>query len=459
MSGNAGDWVRGGTPRETGADWEADQSDYGTAVGPEEWDDYSSEQSVPVDGRPSQATPGDRGSSAVEARTEPSQQAETEADQSVEPGQSAEHDQPLQHDQSVENVQSVQPDQSAEPDQPVEPVQLGEEVQESRDEDVPRDADGWPIPADEQPSSAPVAAEPVMSHDARVHAPTADEVDLPETQDDEPRADEAPQEPVGEPDLEATAFHRPIDDEATRPRPVVTPVVTNVVAGAAPLSGASPLPAGLYRDASDETRVMAAPAAHTDLDEQEAEERRLQEQLAAERHARNQRLGVVAPSGASEAQQPVGFTKLHTDRFLPSLGLFVLRLVTAAVLGVAGYRILMAPEATAQTLQATLVPEPQLSAWILGATLAALALLLVIGMLQRLVGLVLLAFAVASLVLLRWGPFNIFSPSFEGFPFLGDKELLLAGIGMLLLSMGGGSWGVDGAFRRSRAQARADRAA
>ena len=46
-SHDAGDWVRQSTPR--GADWEDEQSEYGTALDPAEWDDHVAEQSVPVE--------------------------------------------------------------------------------------------------------------------------------------------------------------------------------------------------------------------------------------------------------------------------------------------------------------------------------------------------------------------------------------------------------------------------
>ncbi|MEO7587124.1 MAG: hypothetical protein ABIS84_03765, partial [Arachnia sp.] len=47
-SGANGEWVRQGTPHDDNADWNEEQSEYGTAISPTEWDDYSSEQSVPV---------------------------------------------------------------------------------------------------------------------------------------------------------------------------------------------------------------------------------------------------------------------------------------------------------------------------------------------------------------------------------------------------------------------------
>lgn len=537
MTGNAGDWVREGTPRDADAEWADDQTDYGTAVSPEEWDDYSSEQSVPV--VPPAAASAEPAEPA--APVEPVEPVEPET---VELGDEAdprwEHfDAPsvpadAEGDGFVDRTASDY-DEAATPQADELPAeQTGSQHHDVGDDGsagVPADAEavapeptGATVASDWQEPEAPV--DPVVVHDASVHGETADLPDegvaVADIAPDEPAdvaaqetlvadaeagLDETPEahgatavdeslvdagaddtdaafrspsdapavDPMAEDDPDATQVYQAnFDDvdDTTRVRPVVAgaepsgvgaTAATAVAAGAAgAAAGASTLPAGLYRNNdSDDTQILATPTTggYPDLDEQEAEERRLQAQLAAERQARNQRLGVVDTSDANETRAASGFVKLNTDRFFPSFGLFVLRVITAGILGIAGYRILTAIPATAETLGATMIPEPRLAAWILGFTLGALALLLVIGMLQRLVGFLLLAIAVASLVFLRWGNFNIFSASFEGFPMLGDKELLLAGIGLLLLSMGGGSWGVDGAFRRSRANARAEKAA
>ncbi|MDO5737496.1 MAG: hypothetical protein Q4P15_13595, partial [Propionibacteriaceae bacterium] len=47
-SGDNGEWVRQGTPQDDNANWNEEPSEYGTAISPAEWDDYSSEQPVPV---------------------------------------------------------------------------------------------------------------------------------------------------------------------------------------------------------------------------------------------------------------------------------------------------------------------------------------------------------------------------------------------------------------------------
>ena len=60
--------------------------------------------------------------------------------------------------------------------------------------------------------------------------------------------------------------------------------------------------------------------------------------------------------------------------------------------------------------------------------------------------------AIGSLVFIRWGSFSIFVEGVEGF--IGDKDLLLAAVGILFFSLGGGKAGVDGAISASRHHAR-----
>lgn len=235
---------------------------------------------------------------------------------------------------------------------------------------------------------------------------------------------------------------------------------TDVLAPAAAGAGGGAAIAGIYRDgdthrATESTEVLTA--TDPDLDERE-EERRREEQLEAERRARAERLGVVETSRDNEYRPAAVKPKRVTDKFFGSLGLFLLRLVTAVVLGVTAYSMLSPVGTTADILEPTLIPEPRLVSWIVGFTLAALAVLLVLGLFTRLVGFLILAYAVCVLVFLRWGSFNPFGQNFLE-ALHGDKELLLAGIGVLLLTLGGGGWGIDGWFRRSRARAKAERMA
>ncbi len=74
-SRDAGDWVRQGTPR--GADWEDEQSEYGTALDPAEWDDHAAEQSVPVESPNPRPRPATRAAGAQDFSSTPTPQPTT----------------------------------------------------------------------------------------------------------------------------------------------------------------------------------------------------------------------------------------------------------------------------------------------------------------------------------------------------------------------------------------------
>ena len=217
---------------------------------------------------------------------------------------------------------------------------------------------------------------------------------------------------------------------------------------------------GTADEQPEATAVMQAPAQETiptppsspiPVAEQE-EERRRREKLEAERAARNERLGVVATSPRNASRALVEKPRRTTDGPLASFGLFFLRLITAAILTVLAYQGLTNVEGTTEALSRTHLPEPRMLVWIGGFLLAAMALLLVIGLLQRVVGALLLLMAICSLAFIRWGAFSPFLPGLDGF--LGDRDLLLGAVGLLLICIGGGGWGIDAAFRHSREAAR-----
>lgn len=545
------DWVRQGTPRDVDAEWNDEQSEYGTTVSPVEWDDYSSEQSVPVARpRPVAQPPAEGQTEGAETADHPAAQADepvtdpapaagaqeaVTADEQAEASDDAAvvgaplEEQPVLtdevSDQTTVPVQEAPVDEPTLSDEPAfvdepaladeqafadEPALADEAVQDPFvDEPVASpdpDPFGEPGQADEDPTTdipAPVTGSAATAYAAEEGAgesyeeesfdePVADEYDEP--RDDEPVTagydTDAGYEATGQEPAADEPLAEDMDPEATRVAPAYVPeeevadesladdptadetVVQDVdddpdatrvvpvavgAAGATAAAGGSPLPDDLYRTGEtaviDDREALAARA--READEAEARERELQAQLDAERRARDERLGVVATSPENEVRDPATAYKVSTDRFFGSLGLFVMRLVAAAVLGITGYQVLTNVDRTTEFLGQTMIPEPRLVTWIVGFTLGALALLLVIGLLQRVVGVLLLLLSIGSLVFIRWGTFSPFVEGREGF--LGDKTLLLAAIAFVLIGVGGGLWGVDGAFRRARAAAKAER--
>ncbi|OCL36981.1 hypothetical protein BCR15_11975 [Tessaracoccus lapidicaptus] len=370
MSNN--DWVQQGTPRDD--EWTAEQDDYGVPVEPAEWDDYASEQTVPVPPAPAQPEP-----------------VEEPADQIEEPAAAT-------------------------------PVP----------EPAPTDPAGEPDAWDEEPAS-PEFQETAEDTTAAQEAEAGEQETLHER--DETALDEP------------TQHHLPPVAPGTGAGvgPAAVPLAAGAAAGAAAM-------AGLYRGDTDPERTQVIDGAqHQRLADELAEEERLAEQLRADREARAQRLGLVATSEANAVREAPAARPRGVGHF-GSFGLFVLRLVTASILGVVGYQILSDVDATAEFIGRTLIPEPVTVAWSVGFGLAAMAVLLVIGLAVRVVGVLLAIVAGCSLAFIRWGQFSPFVDGMEGF--LGDLDLLLLAVGIVFLTLGGGRWGIDGAFAKARQNAR-----
>lgn len=197
------------------------------------------------------------------------------------------------------------------------------------------------------------------------------------------------------------------------------------------------------------------------------------ERLQAERNARREaRLAALAPAPqpdpglAAQRSEAAGVapvvteqvvterivTRRSTDRFGPSLGLFLLRLVVAAIMGVHGVQKLLNLPGTTAMIGQTMIPYPSIMAIVIGAAEVAIAIALVFGLMTRIAGLGVLLIAGGALAFVLWGSWNPFVPGESGFT--GELELLLAAVGVLLLFTGGGGWAVDRGFRARRAAER-----
>jgi len=344
---------------------------------------------------------------------------------------------------------------------PVEPAEWDDYASEQTVSVPPAPAQPEPVeePADqiEEPAAAtpvpePAPTDPAGEPDAWDEEPASPEFQ--ETAEDTTAAQEAEageQETLHERDEtaldEPTQHHLPpvAPETGAGVGPAAVPLAAGAAAGAAAM-------AGLYRGDTDPERTQVIDGAqHQRLADELAEEERLAEQLRADREARAQRLGLVATSEANAVREAPAARPRGVGHF-GSFGLFVLRLVTASILGVVGYQILSDVDATAEFIGRTLIPEPVTAAWSVGFGLAAMAVLLVIGLAVRVVGVLLAIVAGCSLAFIRWGQFSPFVDGMEGF--LGDLDLLLLAVGIVFLTLGGGRWGIDGAFAKARQNAR-----
>ncbi len=151
---------------------------------------------------------------------------------------------------------------------------------------------------------------------------------------------------------------------------------------------------------------------------------------------------VAAPAATAA---PVTVVQRTNDKFFGSLGLFLLRLVVAAIMGVHGANKLMNLPAAVEMLQSTILPSPNILAIVIGSAEVAIAIALVFGLLTRLAGLGVALVAGGALAFVQWGSWSPFKPGEAGFT--GELELLLVGVGLLFLLVGGGGWSVDRGFR------------
>ena len=214
----------------------------------------------------------------------------------------------------------------------------------------------------------------------------------------------------------------------------------------------------LYR-ARDDQAVAAAAASHASV---RAEQERLQAERAARRDARLAALNPVpepvAPATLVEGRaqatpaEPTIVERVtlvrSTDKFGGALGLFLIRLVVATILGVRGVGHLLDLAGTSALIATTVLPMPTILAIVLASAEAAVAVALVLGVLTRLAGAGVAAIAGSALGFVLWGAWSPFRPGEPGFT--GELELLLVAVGLLLLFVGGGGWAVDRAFRKRR---------
>ncbi|WP_203567834.1 DoxX family protein [Aestuariimicrobium ganziense] len=250
------------------------------------------------------------------------------------------------------------------------------------------------------------------------------------------------------------------DDEPTRvhDRPVVDDEPTQVVA--ATPAGADPEPtAVMYRDevanseADEAERARLEQEREAALAEQRRRDAEEDRRRRAEAHAeRQRRLGVVTPAAEPEPARVVAGPRI-TDRFLGSLGLMLLRLVTAGIMGIHGFQKLTTIEETTDFFGRVGLPQPGLWAWGVGIAELLAAVALVFGFAVRLAGLGIAAIAIGALTLVHWGAHNPFRAGESGF--VGELELLLAAVGLSFAALGGGGWGIDAGMRRGRARRRA----
>ena len=257
---------------------------------------------------------------------------------------------------------------------------------------------------------------------------------------------------IDEPEPEPEPVVAPVPDPAAQPTAVITRPQSVATPTAPPEDDAHGAPSdAIFRDSPSEPEGREALS---------GEEQKLAAERAARREARLAALAATAPAPVV-TPAPVIIHKRTNDKFVGSLGLFLLRLVVAGIFAIRGLNILTDLEATQAMIAKTIIPEPYVMAIVLGVASLLIALALVLGLLTRLAGVGILAIAGGALAFVMWGGWNIFLPGHPdpGQPaFLGEFELLLATVGLAFVCLGAGGWSLDRSFRAGRERGKAERA-
>ena len=354
----------------------------------------------------------------------------------VEPGETAETMSPLAPPE--DSQPAVETELAAEPESGL-PEPVAEEPVEPETAPVePQEA--WPEPVTSEPQYAePAPAEEFAEPEPEPESAPARAVLEPEPYVAEPVASEpavaVPLIPEHEPEPDVTAPTTPIgySETVVVPTGPVTPDPTQAI----------------FRDSP----VDAIPDPYADPMSEEAQ--KLAAERAARKEARDAALAATAPVPVV-TPEPVVIKQRTNDKFFGALGVFLLRLVVAGIFGIRGYQMLGDLAATQERLASTLLaPYAQILAIVIGSVHLAIALALILGLLTRVAGLGVALVAGGALGLVWWGPWSPFVAGQAGF--LGELELLLTAVGVLLLFIGGGGWSIDRSFRSARARDKAAR--
>lgn len=247
-------------------------------------------------------------------------------------------------------------------------------------------------------------------------------------------------------------------NEASSAPASVSPPPSMPVAAGSTVFGADLSKSNSARDGLEDTATQQAvvdpEVAERERKAREEADRVKQEQAAAkarEKAERDRRLGTVHSTEPAPAPVVVEKPGIRSnDRFAGAFGLFLMRIITAVVVGAYGYQMLTERPPVIDALESISIPSAGIVTWGLAGLLLVLAVMYIFGFGTRVAGCLTAVLAGLTLAFFRWGAFNPFIEGQAGFS--GDIELLLAGLGLMFLFLGGGGWSLDGGIRRSRAR-------
>jgi uncharacterized membrane protein YphA (DoxX/SURF4 family) len=123
--------------------------------------------------------------------------------------------------------------------------------------------------------------------------------------------------------------------------------------------------------------------------------------------------------------------------------------------GIRAWQHLTHLTATREMWAATIVPSPGIVAYTQIGLEIAIAIMLFVGLGTRIAGLALLVLSVGLLVFVQWGVVSPFQPGASDF--IGVVDVMLAGAGLLLATVGGGRIAFDGFFHTGRIRRKNDK--
>ncbi|MFT3875656.1 MAG: DoxX family protein [Propioniciclava sp.] len=160
----------------------------------------------------------------------------------------------------------------------------------------------------------------------------------------------------------------------------------------------------------------------------------------------------TTPQRTTPVTPPRAITPPTSDH-LPALGLFLVRVVVAAIMAVHGAQKLLNLQGTTGMMTSLGLPQPGLAALALGTVEVLAGAALLFGVLTRLAGLGVLVVMAGALVMVLGWPASMIG--YEGYGFAAEFEVLLAALGIMFMFVGAGRWSVDARFARHRASRRA----
>ena len=165
------------------------------------------------------------------------------------------------------------------------------------------------------------------------------------------------------------------------------------------------------------------------------------------RAARARALGEVDP-GADVVAAPPTYAVPSVYRAWPSLTLFIFRIVIATLLSIRATQELLHFTATKNLWATSILPQPAVLAVVQVIIEYLIALLLLLGLANRVAGVMMVVVYIGVLSFVTWGAVNPFVNGVLGFR--GEFEVMMTTCGLVLAGIGGGRVAIDATVHKAR---------